>query len=178
MTSSDKRSVICRDIKDISEMRAVEELQIQAWGDDPRDIVPLSQLVAAHHGVVSAVGDIDPVLAGRTRATAGSPGERRSAVRRPRDMLSRTHRVRHRPCDSYLGRAADRDRRALCRSDGQGIRRGRGPCCRSSQNKVPLLLPQGIRFPALEILLCKILSTALAPYRDDLSAIGETPYCF
>lgn len=42
-------SIIYRDVENIAEIRAVENLQIEAWGDDERDIVPLNQLIAARH---------------------------------------------------------------------------------------------------------------------------------
>ena len=65
MTSSNETPIVYRDIEEITEMRAVEELQIQAWGDDARDIVPLSQLAAARHVGGSLIGAFDDrVLAG------------------------------------------------------------------------------------------------------------------
>ena len=52
-------SVLFRDIDDINEIKAVEDLQIEAWGDDERDIVPLSQLVAARHVGGTLIGAFD-----------------------------------------------------------------------------------------------------------------------
>ena len=56
MTSSDATHIVFRDIDDITEIRSVEELQIRAWGDDERDIVPLNQLAAARYVGGSLVG--------------------------------------------------------------------------------------------------------------------------
>ena len=56
MTAPNESPIIFRDIETISEMRAVEELQMHAWGDDPRDIVPVSQLAAARHVGGSLIG--------------------------------------------------------------------------------------------------------------------------
>lgn len=57
--TADVRSVEIRDIKSASEMVAVEDLQIEVWGDDPRDIVPVNQLVAAVHVGGSLIGAFD-----------------------------------------------------------------------------------------------------------------------
>ena len=51
--------IVLRDIKDTLEIKAVEDLQIEAWGDDERDIVPLNQFVAARCVGGSLVGAFD-----------------------------------------------------------------------------------------------------------------------
>lgn len=51
--------IVFRDIESIEEIRAVEDLQIEAWGDDERDIVPLSQFVAARCVGGSLIGAFD-----------------------------------------------------------------------------------------------------------------------
>jgi predicted GNAT superfamily acetyltransferase len=51
--------IIYRDVEHIAEIRAVENLQIEAWGDDERDIVPLNQLVAARHVGGTLIGAFD-----------------------------------------------------------------------------------------------------------------------
>ena len=52
-------SIELRDVESIPEMRAIEDLQIEAWGDDERDIVPLNQLVAARHVGGTLIGAFD-----------------------------------------------------------------------------------------------------------------------
>ena len=52
-------SIVCRDITGIDEVRALEDLQIEAWGEDPRDIVPLNQFVAARHVGGTLIGAFD-----------------------------------------------------------------------------------------------------------------------
>lgn len=52
-------SLVVRDIDGIDEIKAVEDLQIEAWGDDERDIVPLSQLVAARYVGGTLIGVFD-----------------------------------------------------------------------------------------------------------------------
>jgi predicted GNAT superfamily acetyltransferase len=65
MTSSNETRIIFRDINDIKEMRAVEDLQIRAWGDDARDVVPLNQLAGARHVGGSLIGAFEgEMLAG------------------------------------------------------------------------------------------------------------------
>ena len=65
MTASFETPISFRDIDTIKEMRAAEELQIHTWGEDARDIVPLSQLAAARHVGGSLVGAFDgKILAG------------------------------------------------------------------------------------------------------------------
>ena len=59
MPTSAKGSIEIRDIRTIEEYRAVEGLQIEAWGDDERDIVPLSQLVGASYVGGSLIGAFD-----------------------------------------------------------------------------------------------------------------------
>lgn len=54
-----KSAISLRDIEDLDEIRSVEDLQIAAWGDDERDIVPLNQLVAAQHVGGSLIGAFD-----------------------------------------------------------------------------------------------------------------------
>ncbi len=77
MTASNESPITFRDIEEISEMRAVEELQIQAWGDDARDIVPLNQLVAARYVGGSLIGAFDKkTLAGFVYGFYGQVGGR------------------------------------------------------------------------------------------------------
>jgi predicted GNAT superfamily acetyltransferase len=52
-------SITFRDIDDIKEIRSVEDLQIAAWGDHERDIVPLTQLIAARHVGGTLIGAFD-----------------------------------------------------------------------------------------------------------------------
>jgi predicted GNAT superfamily acetyltransferase len=60
MTSATEReTIVIREINSIAEIRAVEELQIEVWGDDERDVVPLSQLVAACYVGGSLIGAFD-----------------------------------------------------------------------------------------------------------------------
>ena len=59
MPASAKGSIVIRDLATIEEFRAVEDLQIEAWGDDERDIVPLSQLVGASCVGGSVIGAFD-----------------------------------------------------------------------------------------------------------------------
>lgn len=57
--------IVLRDIEDTAEMRAVEDLQIEAWEDAERDIVPLNQLAAARHVGGTLIGAFaGEVLAG------------------------------------------------------------------------------------------------------------------
>ena len=58
-STTETTSIIFRDIESIAEIRAVEDLQIETWGDGERDIVPLSQFVAACHVGGSLVGAFD-----------------------------------------------------------------------------------------------------------------------
>lgn len=51
--------IVLRDVKSIAEIRAIEDLQIEAWGDDERDVVPLNQFVAACYVGGSLVGAFD-----------------------------------------------------------------------------------------------------------------------
>jgi predicted GNAT superfamily acetyltransferase len=57
--ATETQSVIIRDIESVAEMRAIEDLQIEAWGDDERDIVPLNQFSAALHVGGSLIGAFD-----------------------------------------------------------------------------------------------------------------------
>lgn len=47
MSEETNKSIIIRDIRSITEMRAVEELQREVWGVPDLDIVPVGQLIAA-----------------------------------------------------------------------------------------------------------------------------------
>jgi len=58
-SATETRSIVFRDVEGIAEMRAVEDLQIEAWGDDERDIVPLNQFVAARYVGGSLIGAFD-----------------------------------------------------------------------------------------------------------------------
>ena len=51
--------IILRDVDSVAEMRAIEDLQIEAWGDAERDIVPLNQLVASRYVGGSLIGAFD-----------------------------------------------------------------------------------------------------------------------
>lgn len=48
-----------RDVEGIPEIKALEDLQILAWGDDERDIVPLTQFVAARYVGGTLIGAFD-----------------------------------------------------------------------------------------------------------------------
>ncbi|MEO8573188.1 MAG: GNAT family N-acetyltransferase [Pyrinomonadaceae bacterium] len=52
-------SIVFRDLEAIDEIKALENLQIETWGDDERDIVPLNQFVAARHVGGSLIGAFD-----------------------------------------------------------------------------------------------------------------------
>ena len=41
--------IIIRDIEEVAEVRLVEDLQIEVWGRSERDVVPLSQMIAARN---------------------------------------------------------------------------------------------------------------------------------
>lgn len=58
-TLTEKSAIDFRDIDGMEELRAVEDLQIEAWGDEERDIVPLNQLVAAKYVGGTLVGAFD-----------------------------------------------------------------------------------------------------------------------
>ena len=58
-TATETTSIVFRDLEAMDEIKAVEDLQIEAWGDDERDIVPLSQLVAARHVGGTVIGAFD-----------------------------------------------------------------------------------------------------------------------
>jgi predicted GNAT superfamily acetyltransferase len=58
-SAAETTSIVFRDVEDIAEIRAVEDLQIEAWGDDDRDIVPLNQFVAARYVGGSLIGAFD-----------------------------------------------------------------------------------------------------------------------
>ena len=77
MTASNETSIIIRNIEEISEMRAAEDLQIKTWGEDERDIVPLTQLAAARHVGGSLIGAFDGgTLAGFVYGFYGHVGGR------------------------------------------------------------------------------------------------------
>ncbi|MGI8408712.1 MAG: GNAT family N-acetyltransferase [Pyrinomonadaceae bacterium] len=57
--ASEITPIVLRDIDSIAEMRAIEDLQIEAWGDAERDIVPLNQLVASRYVGGSLIGAFD-----------------------------------------------------------------------------------------------------------------------
>ena len=52
-------SIVLRDLETTDEIKALEDLQIEAWGDDERDIVPLNQFVAARHVGGTLIGAFD-----------------------------------------------------------------------------------------------------------------------
>jgi predicted GNAT superfamily acetyltransferase len=58
-STSETMQIVFRDIEGAHEIKAVEDLQIEAWGDEERDIVPLNQLVAARYVGGSLVGAFD-----------------------------------------------------------------------------------------------------------------------
>jgi predicted GNAT superfamily acetyltransferase len=57
--ATETTSIVFRDVEDTAEIRAVEDLQIEAWGDDERDIVPLNQFVAARYVGGTLIGAFD-----------------------------------------------------------------------------------------------------------------------
>jgi predicted GNAT superfamily acetyltransferase len=52
-------SIVFRDVENVTDMRALEDLQIEAWGDDERDIIPLNQFVAARYVGGTLIGAYD-----------------------------------------------------------------------------------------------------------------------
>jgi len=58
-TATETTSIVFRDLKAIDEIKELEDLQIEAWGDDERDIVPLNQFVAARYVGGSLIGAFD-----------------------------------------------------------------------------------------------------------------------
>jgi len=58
-SATETTSIVFRDVEGIAEMKAVEDLQIEAWGDDERDIVPVNQFVAARYVGGSLIGAFD-----------------------------------------------------------------------------------------------------------------------
>lgn len=58
-SATETSSIVLRNVEGVDEIRAIEDLQIEAWGDDERDIVPLSQLVAAQYVGGSLIGAFD-----------------------------------------------------------------------------------------------------------------------
>src|SRR5262245_45476466 len=59
MTAKTESTITLRDISSISEMREVEELQKEVWGMTDRDIVPLTQLIAAREVGGVLIGAFD-----------------------------------------------------------------------------------------------------------------------
>lgn len=53
------QSVVIRDIETVAEMHATEDLQIEAWGETDRGIVPLNQFAAVRHVGGSLIGAFD-----------------------------------------------------------------------------------------------------------------------
>ncbi|PYS99769.1 MAG: hypothetical protein DMF63_09700 [Acidobacteria bacterium] len=58
-SATETESIVFRDLETIDEIKALEDLQIEAWGDDERDIVPLNQFVAARYVGGSLIGAFD-----------------------------------------------------------------------------------------------------------------------
>ena len=58
-SATESTSIVFRDLETVDEMKALEGLQIEAWGDDERDIVPLHQFVAARYVGGSLIGAFD-----------------------------------------------------------------------------------------------------------------------
>jgi predicted GNAT superfamily acetyltransferase len=59
MTARTEPTIILRDISSLAEIREVEELQKEVWGMTDRDIVPLTQLIAAREVGGSLIGAFD-----------------------------------------------------------------------------------------------------------------------
>lgn len=59
VNATEKVAVTIRDVESVEDIKAIEDLQIEAWGDAERDIVPLNQLVAARHVGGSLIGAFD-----------------------------------------------------------------------------------------------------------------------
>ena len=57
--ATETTSIVFRDVRDIEEIKALEDLQIEAWGDSERDVVPLSQFVAARYVGGTLIGAFD-----------------------------------------------------------------------------------------------------------------------
>lgn len=58
-SATETTSIVFRDVESIDEIKALEDLQIEAWGDDERDIVPLNQLAAARYVGGTLIGAFD-----------------------------------------------------------------------------------------------------------------------
>lgn len=58
-TAAETTSIVLRDVEAIDEIKALEDLQIDVWGDDERDVVPLNQFVAARYVGGSLIGAFD-----------------------------------------------------------------------------------------------------------------------
>src|SRR5262245_34836094 len=59
MTARTEPAITLRDISSIAEVREVEELQKEVWGMNDRDIVPLTQLIAAREVGGILIGAFD-----------------------------------------------------------------------------------------------------------------------
>jgi len=57
--ATETTSIVFRDLEAIDEIKALEDLQIEVWGDGERDVVPLTQFVAAHYVGGSLIGAFD-----------------------------------------------------------------------------------------------------------------------
>lgn len=58
-SATETASIVFRDLKTVDEIKSLEDLQIEAWGDVDRDIVPLNQFVAARYVGGSLIGAFD-----------------------------------------------------------------------------------------------------------------------
>lgn len=58
-SATETTPIVFRDVEGIAEIKALEDLQIEAWGDEERDIVPLNQFVAARYVGGSLIGAFD-----------------------------------------------------------------------------------------------------------------------
>jgi predicted GNAT superfamily acetyltransferase len=58
-SATETTSIVFRDVAGTAEIKALEDLQIAAWGDDERDVVPLNQFVAVRHVGGSLIGAFD-----------------------------------------------------------------------------------------------------------------------
>ena len=59
LSATETTSIVLRDVETIDEIKALEDLQIEAWGDDERDIVPLNQFAAARYVGGTLIGAFD-----------------------------------------------------------------------------------------------------------------------
>ncbi|HEX6125691.1 MAG TPA: hypothetical protein VFZ23_10015 [Pyrinomonadaceae bacterium] len=58
-SATETTSIVFRNVEGVDEIRALEDLQVEAWGDDERDVVPLNQFVAAQYVGGSLIGAFD-----------------------------------------------------------------------------------------------------------------------